>query len=149
MNHLRSHLIHRIIAEFAPRHVRRPRILHPGRKSDRKSLAEWNVAPWAAVAMPDVVIHDLEHDWLFLIDASARQRHMTETRLAELMAHFASSGIHLIFFSAFTDHRNFCRCVESIAWETHVWIADAPDHMIHFNGGRFFGPYPEDPSIKR
>lgn len=28
-----------------------------------------------------------------------------------------------------------------IAWETEVWIADAPTHMIHFNGSRFLGPY--------
>lgn len=141
MTHSLSRLIHQIIADFAPRHVGRPRVLLPWRKSDRKSLAEWNIAPWAAVAMPDVVIHDLERDWLFLIDASTRQRHMTETRRAELKTHFAPCGRHLILFSAFPDHRSFCRCVESIAWETHVWIADAPDHMIHFNGERFLGPY--------
>ena len=30
----------------------------------------------------------------------------------------------------------------AIAWETEVWIADEPDHMIHYNGERFLGPYP-------
>jgi hypothetical protein len=30
-----------------------------------------------------------------------------------------------------------------IAWETEVWVADAPSHLIHFNGERFLGPYPE------
>ena len=24
-----------------------------------------------------------------------------------------------------------------IAWETEVWIADSPEHMIHFNGYKF------------
>ena len=28
-----------------------------------------------------------------------------------------------------------------IAWETEVWIADNPDHMVHFNGDKFLGPY--------
>ena len=28
-----------------------------------------------------------------------------------------------------------------IAWETEVWIADAPEHLIHFNGECFLGPY--------
>lgn len=28
-----------------------------------------------------------------------------------------------------------------ISWETEVWIADSPDHMIHFNGSQFLGPY--------
>ena len=31
--------------------------------------------------------------------------------------------------------------VADIAWETEVWIADKPDHMIHFNGDRFLGPH--------
>lgn len=91
--------------------------------------------------MPDVVIHDLERDWLFLIHASTRQRHMTETRRAELQTLFAPSGRHLIFFPAFPDGRAYSRAAETIAWETNVWIADAPDHMIHFNGERFLGPY--------
>ncbi|WP_407927180.1 BsuBI/PstI family type II restriction endonuclease [Butyricicoccus intestinisimiae] len=29
---------------------------------------------------------------------------------------------------------------ESLAWETEVWIADMPDHMIHLNGDKFLGP---------
>jgi len=28
-----------------------------------------------------------------------------------------------------------------ISWETEVWLTDAPDHLIHFNGDRFFGPH--------
>lgn len=28
-----------------------------------------------------------------------------------------------------------------IAWETEVWCADSPSHLIHFNGERFLGPY--------
>lgn len=31
--------------------------------------------------------------------------------------------------------------LEVIAWETEVWIADNPTHLIHFNGIRFLGPY--------
>ena len=30
-----------------------------------------------------------------------------------------------------------------IAWETEVWIADNPDHLVHFNGDKFLGPYKE------
>ncbi|HBE25209.1 MAG TPA: hypothetical protein DDW33_05925, partial [Ktedonobacter sp.] len=26
------------------------------------------------------------------------------------------------------------RNVSHIAWETEVWIAETPEHMIHFNG---------------
>ena len=33
--------------------------------------------------------------------------------------------------------------VAQIAWESEVWIAEDPDHMIHLNGERFLGPYPD------
>jgi hypothetical protein len=134
-------LVHQIIADFAPRHVRKPRVFIPGRKSDRRALTSLGVAPLANVTMPDMVIHDLERDWLFLIDASPRYRHLTESRRSKLSNHFASSGRHIELFSAFRDHREFSRCIESIAWETNVWVASSPDHMIHFNGERFLGPY--------
>ncbi|WP_260272523.1 BsuBI/PstI family type II restriction endonuclease [Propionibacterium freudenreichii] len=29
------------------------------------------------------------------------------------------------------------------AWETEAWVADNPSHMIHFNGSKFLGPYPD------
>ena len=31
--------------------------------------------------------------------------------------------------------------LNDISWETEVWVADAPTHLIHFNGERFLGPY--------
>jgi adenine-specific DNA-methyltransferase len=33
--------------------------------------------------------------------------------------------------------------ITQISWETEVWVAEAPDHLIHFNGERFLGPYPD------
>ena len=138
----RVHLTHRVVADFAPRHIARPRVLLPGRKSDRGVLANLGVGPFADVAMPNVVIHDLERDCLFLIDASPRHGHMTETRAAALRKHFAACGRHFEIFSAYADLHHFARFADSIAWETHVWIAAEPDHMIHFNGERFLGPYP-------
>ena len=39
--------------------------------------------------------------------------------------------------------------VSHIAWESEVWIAEDPDHMIHFNGERFLGPYPDVTTITR
>ncbi len=66
---------------------------------------------------------------------------MNEPRRERMVAHFNNIGKNLVFFSAFANCHIFTRFAESIAWETEVWIADAPDHMIHFNGQRFLGPY--------
>jgi hypothetical protein len=27
------------------------------------------------------------------------------------------------------------------SWETEVWVAESPSHLIHFDGDRFLGPY--------
>ena len=89
---------------------------------------------------PDVVIHDQERDWLFLVDAVTSNRHMNEARRKKLAEQFAPCGKGLVFFSAFADFDAFSRFAESIAWKTEVWIANEPDHMIHYNGDRFCGP---------
>ena len=36
--------------------------------------------------------------------------------------------------TAFLSISDFRKYAADIAWETEVWIAATPDHMIHFNG---------------
>ena len=49
--------------------------------------------------------------------------------------------VHRIrILSAFPDFRTFKKYAQDIAWETEVWIASAADHLLHYNGDRFFGP---------
>ena len=47
----------------------------------------------------------------------------------------------MVYISAFPDKRTFARYAPDVAWETDVWVADNPTHMVHFNGSRFLGPY--------
>ncbi len=47
----------------------------------------------------------------------------------------------LVFVSAFPNRKTFTKYLEAISWETEVWVADNPTHLIHFNGTRFLGPY--------
>lgn len=44
---------------------------------------------------------------------------------------------------AVESRRTMQTFIPHIAWESEVWMADDPDHMIHFNGERFLGPYPD------
>ena len=46
-----------------------------------------------------------------------------------------------VYVPAFPNTAEFRKNAADIAWETEVWIADNPDHMIHFNGDRFLGPH--------
>ena len=45
-----------------------------------------------------------------------------------------------IYVTAFLNFDKYKKFSKELAWETEVWIADAPDHMIHLNGDKFLGP---------
>jgi hypothetical protein len=99
------------------------------------------VAP--AAKMPDVVVHDLTRNWLLLIEAVVSAGSVDAKRRKELKQLFRGCSAGLVFVSAFPDRSVFGRFQQQISWETEVWIADDPDHIIHFNGERFLGPYPD------
>jgi len=73
---------------------------------------------------------------------SSMPRRATDEHKRELKSLFGSAPPGLIFVTAFPDCKTYGKFHSSIAWETEVWIADAPDHMIHYNGKRFLGSYP-------
>jgi len=141
MSPSRRKLIDQIVTAFAPRHAKSACILKTALKSNRQRLNEICLDPSSEFILPDVILDDPNSGWLFLMDAASPRRHMTQDRQAALRAQFKPTSRHLVLFSAFADSESYGRCAESIDWGTHVWIADAPDHMIHFNGERFLGPY--------
>ena len=66
---------------------------------------------------------------------------MDGKRRKELKDLFAGCTAGLVFVTAFENRRTMQSFISRIAWESEVWIAEDPDHMIHFNGERFLGPY--------
>jgi type II restriction enzyme len=93
--------------------------------------------------MPDVLIHlkDDGRDWLVCIEAFHSVGEVNAKRVDELRALFAGCRPGLVFVSAFTDKATFRGAVADIAWETDVWIREAPTHLVHFDRERFLGPY--------
>ena len=90
--------------------------------------------------LPDVVLLDEKKQWVYLIEAVTSHGPMTPKRIMELKEMFSQSDMGLIFVSAFPDFAEFRKHMKDIAWDTEVWLADVPEHMIHFNGDRFLGP---------
>ena len=66
---------------------------------------------------------------------------MSEERILELKKALKDCTADLIFVTAFTSKNDFRKNIADIGWETEVWTADNADHLIHFNGGKFLGPY--------
>ncbi len=94
--------------------------------------------------MPDVALHFAARNWLLLIEAVTSHGPVDGKRHAELASQFAASKAGLVYVTAFPDRATMARYLGAIAWETEVWVADSPSHLIHFNGERFLGPYAKE-----
>jgi hypothetical protein len=99
--------------------------------------------------MPDVVVYHKKQGWLVLIEAVTSHGPMNPKRHRELKELFAGSKCGLVFVTAFLDRKALNKYLGDIAWETEVWVAESPTHLIHFNGERFLGPYGTDDSLKK
>ena len=108
-----------------------------------KALATLGVTLDSSAKLPDVIIHHKAKNRLLLIEAVIRAGPVDDKRRKELKDLFAGSKAYLVFVTAFENRRTMQTFVSHIAWESEVWIANDPDHMIHFNGERFLGPYPD------
>lgn len=87
--------------------------------------------------LPDIVAYSEEKNLLFMIEAVHSAGPMSEVRVRKLLRQLKECQATLVFVTAFLDKITFRKWVVDIAWETEVWIADAPEHMIHFNGHKF------------
>jgi hypothetical protein len=91
--------------------------------------------------MPDLVVYVREKNWLVLIEAASSHGPVDEKRYGELSELFRDSTAGLVFVSCLPSRAELRKYLKDIAWETDVWCADEPTHLIHFNGDRFLGPY--------
>ena len=144
-----SELIRAIIENFAPRFVPDGALVYVGDTGDKHGYFDAELLKKLGVELdnhgkfPDVVIYYGAKNWLLLIESVTSHGPVDAKRHDELGRLFQGSTAGLVFVSAFPDRKVFLRYLETIAWETEVWIAAAPTHMIHFNGSRFLGPYGE------
>jgi BsuBI/PstI restriction endonuclease domain len=86
-------------------------------------------------------VYHKDAGWLVLIEAVTSHGPVSPKRHHELKELFRSATVGLVFVTAFLDRKTLTRYLADIAWETEVWVAEAPTHLIHFNGVRFLGPY--------
>jgi hypothetical protein len=91
--------------------------------------------------MPDVVVYVEKKNWLVLIEAVTSHGPVNPKRRGELKALFKGCRAGLVFVTAFLGRHAMMKYLNDISWETEVWVAEAPTHLIHFNGERFLGPY--------
>lgn len=145
-----SELIRNIIESFAPRFAPGSVLIYAGDTGDKMGyfdaplLAGLGVEVDSHGKMPDVVLHFTQKNWLLLVESVTSHGPVDGKRHAELSKLFKESTAGLVYVTAFPNRAIMGRYLSEIAWETEVWVADAPSHLIHFNGVRFLGPYEEE-----
>lgn len=91
--------------------------------------------------MPDTILYYRERNWLMLVEAVTSHGPVNPKRHAELADIFDVSTAGIVYVTAFPNRSMMARFLDEISWETEVWCADAPSHLIHFDGDSFLGPY--------
>lgn len=140
-----SELIKAIIEEFAPRFVPGGALIYAGDTGekwgyfDKDLLAKLGVALDAHGKMPDVVLHYPERKWLLLVESVTSHGPVDGKRHEELARLFVKSKAGLVYVTAFPSRAVMSRYLGAIAWETEVWCADAPTHLIHSMARGFWG----------
>ncbi len=142
-----SELIRTIIEDFAPRFAPGSLLVYAGDTGekwgyfDAALLADLGVEVDSHGKMPDVALHYVQKDWLLLVESVTSHGPVDGKRHAELAKLFSEAKSSLVYVTAFPNRAILARYLRDIAWETEVWVAESPSHLIHFDGERFLGPY--------
>lgn len=142
-----NELIRLIIEDMAPRFMPGATLVYIGDTGDKWGFFDKKLAAQLGLnveehgKMPDVVLWYEAQNWLVLVESVTSHGPVDSKRHIELKTLFASASADTVYISAFPDKRTFARFASDVAWETEVWVADNPTHMVHFNGSRFLGPY--------
>lgn len=135
-----------IVEEFAPRFAPNSQCLYLGDTTEKDlvknvdKLSELGFAITLHDKMPDVVLYREDNNWLYFVEAVTSVGPMSPARVMEIQEMTKDVNAGKIFVTAFLDFNTYKRFSKDLAWETEVWIADMPDHMIHLNGDKFLGP---------
>lgn len=136
-----------VIELFLPRYGYGSQVLYVGDSTDRflvyeaERLEELGFTALAHDELPDVVAYSSSRNWIYLIEAVHSSGPISPTRRFRLERLTENCKASIVYVTAFWDVDTFRRFSPDIAWESEVWIADSPDHLIHFNGGKFLGPH--------
>lgn len=135
-----------IIEEFAPRFAENSECLYVGDTiqkdlvKNEEKLKELGFEITLHDKMPDVVLYSEDKNWIYFVESVTSVGAMEPKRIKEIEGMTENVSARKIYVTAFLDFKTFKKFSESLAWETEVWIADMPDHMIHLNGDKFLGP---------
>ena len=135
-----------ILEEFAPRFAKGAEVLYVGDTENKALIKNREILESLRVRLgdhdklPDVVLYSEDEKWIYFIEAVTSVGPISNKRMREFNTMTMECNAGIIFITAFPDMSVFKKFIDQLAWETEIWIADNPDHLIHLNGDKFIGP---------
>jgi hypothetical protein len=142
-----SSMIKKVLEEFKTRFAPDAVILYVGDtgekwgRFDKEAMAKLGIRVEMHGQMPDIILFSPSKNWLYIIESATSNGPIDGRRYEELLKLLAGCKAGLIFITAFPDRKTMRKFLSVLAWETEVWVADAPGHLIHFDGDKFLGPH--------
>lgn len=140
-------LVKLIVDEFCSRFAPGGQVLYIGDADEKFAVCDLEAIGALGISvpqhgkMPDLMVYRPDKGWLLVIEAVTSHGPMDAKRVDELRALLAGAKVPLVLITAFPDRASLRKYLGEIAWETEVWVAESPTHLIHFNGEKFLGPY--------
>jgi hypothetical protein len=130
-----------VLTKFVPHFVPEATLLYIGditnklMVSKQEQLEKLNVPIIAHDQLPDIILYQEARNWLYLIEivTSESQGPVSHERRQELERILANCTAERLYLSVFQKLADFARYASDVAYESHIWIAERPEHMIHYN----------------
>jgi hypothetical protein len=132
-----------VVEEFGPRFVPGAEVLYFGDTAKKNLYVATGELEGLGVPvtdhdkLADIVLVIPDKGALVLVEVVTSHGPVSPKRWEELEALLSECRLKRVYVSAFPTFTEFKRHMNDIAWETEVWVAEVPDHMIHFNGEKF------------
>jgi len=135
-----------IVEEFGPRFAPGAKLIYLGDTTqkalvlDKAAFTKLDIPVSEHGKFPDIVLYNSKKKWLFLIEAVTTRDFVSPKRQQELEKLFKKCKAGKIYLTVFLEFATYIKYADRIAWDTEVWVAEMPSHMIHYNGDKFLGP---------
>lgn len=144
-----NELLRSVVMEFCPRFTPGGKVIYIGdtggkwKHADLNTFKELGFKVDSHGKMPDLMIYYAKKQWVVVVEVVTSHGPVDAKRRGELSNLFEQVKDKLVYVTAFPTKSLMAKYLSEISWETEVWVAENPDHLIHFNGERFLGPYKE------
>ena len=146
----RDELQEAVLSEFWPRFIPDAKLLFAGDCHahgwvvDQDALKELRLPFSFRRKFPGLVFWQPSKKWLILVNIVKTHGPISLTQRAQFESALQDSREKRVYLAAFPTWKVLERHVDKLAWQTGVWLAEVPDHMIHFNGPKFLAPQEEE-----